>query len=240
MKTAVPPATRLSRRARLGVSLVLWLVVLIAIALAWKFTPLAEVTKPEQLAERLAAVRELPAAPLLFIAAFVIGGVFVVPVVALIVVVALLFPPLVATAISFVGAMVSAALFYGVGFRFGSGLASALGPVIPRVQAALAERGIPAMVAIRMLPVAPFTIVNLAAGSIRVRFRDYMVGTALGMLPGIVALSFFGGQVRKLWEDPSPYRLFLAFAGLVAWIALSLILQRWSNRVRKTSLSQQP
>jgi len=232
MKSAVPSPTRLSRGAKTGVSLIAWVVALVAVVVAWKYTPLADAMQPDQLADKLASVREFPGAPVIFVAVFVIGGLLFAPVVALIVVVAVLFPPGIATVISFVGVMLSAALLYAIGYRFGGRLASALGPVIPRVQAALAKRGIPAIATIRMLPVAPFSIVNVAAGTIRVRFRDYMLGTALGMLPGIAALSFFGGQVRKLWEDPSPQRLLIALGALAIWIGLGIALQRWSNASR--------
>jgi uncharacterized membrane protein YdjX (TVP38/TMEM64 family) len=137
-------------------------------------------------------------------------------------------------AISFIGVMASAALLYGVGFRFGGRLSSTFGPAVPRVQAALAKRGIPAIAIIRNLPVAPFSLVNVVAGTIRVRFRDYMLGTAIGMLPGIAVLSFFGGQLRKLWEDPSPFRLLVVAGAWAGWMALSLVLQRWSNYSRAT------
>jgi phospholipase D1/2 len=220
----------LMKAGKVAVSLILFIAVFAAITLAWKLTPLGEVLKPD----RLAAVRNYPAAPVLFVAVFVIGGLMFAPVVAMIVAVAVLFPPGIATAISFVGVMLSAALLYGVGYRFGGRLSSAFGPAIPRVQAALAKRGIPAIAIIRNLPIAPFSIVNVAAGTIRVRFRDYMLGTAIGMLPGIAVLSFFGGQLRKLWEDPSPSRLLLVVGAWSAWMALSLVLQRWSNYSRAT------
>ena len=42
------------------------------------------------------------------------------------------------------------------------------------------------MTAVRLVPVAPFTIVNLLAGAGHVRFRDFMIGTAVGMTPGII------------------------------------------------------
>jgi phospholipase D1/2 len=209
---------------------VLLLVILLVtgLALAWRLTPLAELARPEQLAERLEAIQRWPAAPFLFIAMFVIGGLVVMPVLALIVAVGILFPPLMAFGISLTGVMLSAAVLHWIGGHFRGRLRAAIGPAIQRLDAVLTDRGILAVATIRMLPVAPFTVVNVAAGSIGVRFRDYMVGTALGMLPGIAVLSLFGSQVREFWKDPSPGGVIIALAIAASWIAVSLGLQKWA------------
>jgi phospholipase D1/2 len=51
--------------------------------------------------------------------------------------------------------------------------------------------------AIRLLPVAPFTIVSLAAGALRVPMKDYIIGSALGLLPGIIAITLLSGQLQR-------------------------------------------
>ncbi len=66
----------------------------VGITCLWKWTPLADLIAPERLAERLHSVQALPAAPLLFVAIYVLGGLVIAPVLALIVTVAILFPPL--------------------------------------------------------------------------------------------------------------------------------------------------
>jgi len=48
----------------------------------------------------------------------------------------------------------------------------------------MAKQGILTVAMIRNIPVAPFTIVNLIAGASHIRLKDYLIGTALGMLPG--------------------------------------------------------
>lgn len=221
---------RRNSTANLAVALVVLVACVVIFALAWKITPLAELASPEALAGRLRALAGMPAAPFLFVAVFVIGGFLVVPVVALILAAAILFPPGTAVLVSLTGVMLSAAVLYQVGLRFSGRIEALVGPAIPRLRAALARSGILAVMAVRMLPVAPFSIVNLAAGSIRVGFRDYLIGTALGMIPGIVALSFFGGQLRAIWEDPTPARILVTVVAALLWIGLSVGLQRWSGR----------
>ena len=81
-----------------------------------------------------------------------------------------------------------------------------------------------------MLPIAPFAVVNLAAGSIGVRFQDFMLGTALGLAPGIVVLSMFGQQVRALWRQPTVNGVLVAAGIVSAWLALSFLVQRLVSR----------
>jgi uncharacterized membrane protein YdjX (TVP38/TMEM64 family) len=83
---------------------------------------------------------------------------------------------------------------------------------------------------VRILPVAPFTLVNMVAGASHLRPRDFLIGTALGMLPGIVAVVLFSDRLAAAVFEPT--------AGNFAWFALALvliaaaglILYRWLSR----------
>ena len=37
-----------------------------------------------------------------------------------------------------------------------------------------------------MLPIAPFSIVNVVAGASHIRWSDFLLGTVIGLLPGII------------------------------------------------------
>ncbi len=52
------------------------------------------------------------------------------------------------------------------------------GARVARVDALLNRRGIPAVIAVRLVPILPFTAINYAAGLTSVRTRDYAIGTA--------------------------------------------------------------
>jgi uncharacterized membrane protein YdjX (TVP38/TMEM64 family) len=65
-----------------------------------------------------------------------------------------------------------------------------------------------------------------------VRLRDYVLGTALGVLPGTVALTAFGHQLRAIVERPTLTNVGVLVGIVLAWIALSLALQRWVGRRR--------
>jgi uncharacterized membrane protein YdjX (TVP38/TMEM64 family) len=54
-----------------------------------------------------------------------------------------------------------------------------------------------AVIVIRMLPIAPFAIVNMIAGASHLRIKDFVLGTMLGMLPGTLLIAFSVGQLER-------------------------------------------
>ncbi|HEU4625805.1 MAG TPA: VTT domain-containing protein [Steroidobacteraceae bacterium] len=219
---------------KLIVTLALATLLLVGLALAWRFTPLADYLEPQHMAKRLETLQKLPGAPFYFVAAFVIGGLVMFPVTVLSASTAIVFAPYIAAPVSFSGILLSAALLHWLGARLiGPQAHKALGPTIQRVDEALADRGIVTIAAIRMMPIAPFTLVNLAAGAIAVPFRDYMLGTILGIAPGTILVCLFGRQVREFWRHPSGQGIALVIGVAIVWIAVSLSLQRWASHRRR-------
>jgi len=72
-------------------------------------------------------------------------------------------------------------------------------------------------VVIRIVPVAPFTVVNLVAGASHIRFRDFLIGTVLGMIPGIGAVTIFSDQLFAVMHKPS-----LDTVSILAAVALAI------------------
>lgn len=206
--------------------------------LLWRATPLSALAQPEQLTAWLASFARSRASFLIVVAIYLAAGFVLFPVTLLIAATAAVFDPLMALAASFTGALSSAAAVYGAGATFSNAARSALGPTFRRVNEALVDRGVIAIAVIRLLPVAPFTLVNMAAGSLAIPFKHYMLGTALGMAPGIVMLTIFGRQVRSVWERPTPLNVLAVLGALTAWIALSLGLQRLVSRRRSRRSDQ--
>jgi phospholipase D1/2 len=206
----------------------------IGLALLWRFTPVAQFLEPEEIANRLESIEKLKWAPFAMVAVYVLGGLVMFPVTVLSASTAIVFPPLKAVSVSFTGIMLSAALLHWLGSRFiKGGVRKSLGNVIKRVDEALSDRGVLTIATIRMIPLAPFTLVNLAAGAVGVPFRDYMLGTALGLLPGVSMICIFGGQVRHFWRNPNLKTVLLVVAIALVWIGMSLALQRWISQRRQ-------
>ena len=70
----------------------------------------------------------------------------------------------------------------------------------------------------------------MAIGALGIRFRDFILGTALGMLPGIAAFSFVSETVIAAWREPTPRNLAVIAAAIAVWFGVVYGVQRLLNR----------
>ena len=165
-------------------------------------------------------------APLLAIAAFVVGGLVVFPVLVLIAATAAALGPWMGFVSAATGVLLSSAILFGVGRVLGHvRLQRLLGRRSARVQSRIIGKGIVAVAMIRMVPIAPFSIVNVVAGASKLSLRDFMLGTALGMLPGIAVMAALGAQIADLARNASLWNAVLLALAILGWIALCLGVQ---------------
>jgi phosphatidylserine/phosphatidylglycerophosphate/cardiolipin synthase-like enzyme/uncharacterized membrane protein YdjX (TVP38/TMEM64 family) len=198
---------------------------LLLLAAAWRWTALGEWLAPERISAWYAGVSATPGALLATVALFIGASLLMVPVTLLVVLAALAFGPWIGSACSIVSSLASASISYGLGqILWRDAIRRLGGGRLNRLSRAFAKRGILAVVLVRLVPVAPFTIVNLVAGSSHVSFRDYLLGSALGMSPGIVIISALATSAGAAVRDPSAGRvtwmvvLAAAFVAAVTWI----------------------
>ncbi|MCW5890833.1 MAG: VTT domain-containing protein [bacterium] len=168
------------------------LAVLLGLAALWNATGLHDAIVPSTLAASLAPLRESAAGPLVALAGFVVAATFLVPVTALIAATVLLFGPALGAPLALVGSLLAAGAAYAIGRLLWRDTVRRLtGPALGRVARQLARAGTTGVAAVRLVPVAPYTVVGVVAGALQVRFLPYLAGTALGLLPGILGLSLF-------------------------------------------------
>lgn len=91
-----------------------------------------------------------------------------------------------------------------------------------RVEQALHRRGLAAVVAVRLVPLAPFTAINYVCGMSTLRVRDYALGTGIGIVPGTVAYVAVGA-----YGIQSPGRLAAAGAAMVVLVVVGGV---WARR----------
>lgn len=207
--------------------------VVLALALIWQYVPLA---KPDAVREAFASVAESPAAPFIVVGIFVAAGFVLFPVTVLIAASAAAFGPWLGFGYASVGALTSALATYAIGAAIGKRpLRDFLGPRLNRVRRRVAKRGVITVAAVRLVPIAPFTVVNLVAGASGIPVYDYVAGTLLGMLPGLIMISAVGHQLARILMAPTGLDFALLAAAVTAWIALSIGVQAvvsryWSGR----------
>lgn len=190
---------------------------------AWRWTPLHDIAEPREIAHWLMSLRHSPWMPLAVLGLYLLASALLFPNTLLNVAVILAMGTGPGLAYALGGSLGAAAVFYGLGARYGQERLRSLHiGSIDKLSRLLRRGGVPGMAGLRLLPVAPFSVVNLAAGALRVRFRSFMAGTLIGLLPGNLLVTAFGHQLRRLLRDPGPGGYALLAAILIAaglWLA---------------------
>ncbi|WP_430735657.1 VTT domain-containing protein [Halodesulfovibrio aestuarii] len=209
---------------------------LILLALVWRFTPLSEFATPDKLLNWADIIRQLPLAPVLAILAFILGGLIMFPVLLLIILAASIFEPVPAFIISLTGCLLSALLFYALGNLLGHDLVGKVsGSKMHSLSKHLGKHGLSSILVVRILPVAPFSIINLIAGASHIRVGIFILGTILGMAPGIIVMTLFGGQLMNVLRDPRPGPFAILASIILLVIGLGVLLSRRLRRLGKGS-----
>jgi phospholipase D1/2 len=221
------PAARTGLRARL-VALMVLVVALALVALAWRYTGLRAWLDFDRLVTLVDAVQSSPLAPLGVLACYIAGGLLVVPLTVLIAVTAFVFGPITGAIYALLGATASASVTYSIGRRLGREAVRRLaGPRLNELSRRLAQRGLLAVLIARTLPIAPFSVLNVVAGASHIGWRDFLLGTVLGLLPGTVLISVFVDRIVDAARHPGP-TTFALLLGIVALIAaVAWVSRRW-------------
>lgn len=226
------------RRSARGHATLIGLAVLLfgGLAFAWQQTPLHRYLDLETALRFAEQLQEQPLAPLWVLLTYVIAGMAVVPVVLLIAVTAMVFGPWLGTLYAVGGSLLSAAAMYGIGMLLGQDtLQRFLKGRLRNLNRQLQQRGVLAVAVIRLMPVAPFTIVNLLAGAAHIRLQHFLLGTALGMLPGIVLTAVFIDRIEATLRTPSAGSLAWLGAAVAGIVALAVLVKRFL-RGRKSNV----
>ncbi|ERL50018.1 hypothetical protein BJB45_02505 [Halomonas huangheensis] len=97
----------------------------------------------------------------------------------------------------------------------------------------LSGRGIRTMTLVNLLPLAPFTLTNMMAGAFRLPFGDYMLGSIIGIVPGLAGVTLLGSQLGQLITADSKTDILYALGGLVIGIAVLAALKLWADRRKR-------
>lgn len=165
--------------------------------------------------------------PVLFAAGYAVGTVLLVPGVLLTAAAGALFGVVGGSVVVLVGATAGAVASFLLGRSLGRPAVERLvGDRLDRLDGFLARRGLVAVVGLRLAPLVPFALLNYGSGVTAVRLRDYTLGSAIGMAPGIVAYTAVGGSLT----DPTSPQFLIALTGLGVLSVTGLAAARRARR----------
>lgn len=207
---------------------------LVIFGFIWEFSPLKEYADPEKASAVVRQFSSYPAAPFIMVGIFVISQLAFFPLIIMTLTTAMVFGPVEGIFISLAGASISAAITYFIGFGLGKyGLKKMMGPVCTKVRSYIEGTGIAGMIALRFVPVAPYSIVNIALGVLSIPFLTYISGSFLALLPGCIIRSFLGGAITDLWDKPDAHNLGIVACGIFLWLSVVFITHLFVSRWRK-------
>ncbi len=98
-----------------------------------------------------------------------------------------------------IGAMIGAGAAFFIGRTLGREFAASLiGDKLKKYDDAIKRNGFATVLYLRLV-YFPFTPMNFGMGLTKVRFRDYMTGTGLGIIVGTFIFTFFIGTLKEVW-----------------------------------------
>ena len=219
------PKTRARRPAwgKLG----LIALVIAAAAAAWRWTPLAEIVTVENILDFTRAVRERWWAPLVLIAAYTPAAFVLLPRPLLTLVSVMTFGVLLGLVYSTTGVLLAALATYFAGrYVPRPTLKRLAGDALEPAGELLREHGVTAVFGANMLPTPPFVVQNMIAGAVRIPLWKFMLGTFLALIPGMLAWTVFGGQIRAALEDSAGVSYWLIGGTAVLLVAFTLVARR--------------
>ncbi|MDX1693319.1 MAG: VTT domain-containing protein [Ketobacteraceae bacterium] len=223
------PKTILQRYARI-ISLIGGVV---ALALAWRFTGLSDWLSVENAEAIATRIKEAPFTPVLVLLAYIIGGLLVLPITLMIVATVAVFGTWAGMGYALAGAELSAIVTYAIGHFLGRDTVGRIaGSRVNRLMRAMAKRGMLTIITLRIVPVAPFTVINVVAGVSPIRFRDFALGNFLGIIPGIAGIALMVDQILASLKNPDPATLAIAAIVIAGVSALLYGLRHGIQKLR--------
>jgi len=91
----------------------------------------------------------------------------------------------------------------------------------------LSKNGFVTIVLLRLIPFFPWDVVNYFAGICGFRFRDYILGTIIGIIPASFTYNLIGASLGKPLD---PIRIAMITATVILTIATTLLYLKFGKR----------
>ena len=187
-----PSPSRAAVMLRVGV-----LVVLLAAAgfAAWRLG-FFDLRDPRHLAAAVRRARGVRAIAPLFVVVYAVVAAFGLPATPLTLAGGAIFGTVLGSILNWSGAVLGAIGSFFLAKVLGhDALRSLLGQKATKLQGLVERGGFATMFRLRLLPVVPFNVLSFAAGLAGMPFRAYVLGTALGIIPGTIVYTYFADSL---------------------------------------------
>ena len=138
------------------------------------------------------------------------------------------FGPVTGFAYSWIGTLVSSVVGFYLGRVAGARvLESFSGEGVQKFMGLVGRNGFLASLIVRLVPSAPFIVVNMAAGVTPMRLSGFVAGTALGIIPKIVLTAFAGNSIVQVLKGQGGAHIAWLVLIVAIWLVIGWFARRW-------------
>lgn len=207
-------------------TLIVILLFVIGATIIWKVSLDTDVSI-KGFALQFESIRESKHAFWVIIAFFTLGSLIVFPLNLMLLITTIMFPPHMAIWYCSAGVIISSTVGYLIGEVIGKKpLEKVSSEKINELNKKISKSGLLATLFFRLVPLAPYSFINLFVGASRVRYIDFLFGTIIGTAPGILAYSLLGNQIQNIFENPSATNIVILIAIIVALTFTALLFKK--------------
>ncbi|GFR34983.1 TVP38/TMEM64 family protein [Thermobrachium celere] len=204
---------------------VLILLVLVLIILKFRSQVLNMIKNPSQIRDFLLSYRQY--AVFIFLVISTVRSVFLLPAGAFAVISGLTFGNFIGTLLTCVGVTLSGILAYFLSSLLGGEFVeNILKDKIYRIDKYIKNNGLFYMVSLRLIPIFPFDAVSYASGLLKINFKDFVLGTFLGSIPGAFIYTFLGNSLLDVGSIRFKISLLLVIISSMIPIIYKYVLKK--------------
>ena len=193
------------------------------LAAVWRYTPLASVVTADNVIAVAQGFADHWWAPLLIVLAYTPASMVMFPRPLLTMAAVVVFGPWEGFTYAMTGVVLAGVVGYAVGrLVHRDTVRRVAGPRLNRLTGVLQRRGLVAVTLVRLVPIAPYLVVNIVMGAMRIRLHHFIIGTFLGMLPGGLAATVLSDQVAAALTSPARVNPWLVAAAILVFVALAI------------------
>jgi phospholipase D1/2 len=218
----------------------LFFAAIVIFAACWYWTPMRMYLDPAVLAERTSHIKQIPLLILSVVAIYTAASLILFPITVLLLITIFLFDSIYGIVYGIIGATGAATVIYWIGHLLGRNRVRRIaGKKLNRITKLISKRGLLTIVVVRLLPIAPFSIVNVVAGASRILFFDFIIGTVIGLLPGLLGMSLFEASLKTALVDPSPLNIMILIAVIGTLFVVAILIKNRLESHKGSSETQQ-
>lgn len=225
-------AARTGRRRPRWLRLVLLVAIVVGGILLFRYTPLADHVRPREVARFFRELGDPWWAPAVFIPFYALGTALGLPGTIPTLAGGAIFGVLRGTLFNWIGANLGAVLAFLLARHLGRDfVARVLRGRAADLDRRIGDHGFRTMLYLRLIPVVPFNGLNFGAGISRISLRDYVLGSAIGMLPGTFVYTYFADALIR-GTAAARREAFIHFLLAAAALVAFTLITDWIRRRR--------